>query len=210
MGLLCVSHWFFLNNLEKHMAGITKKQRALNLAKDSKNHRLAARNSLYTPSGKKRLPRKAELGRGWISHPFGFDDEAFEAGFFSDKSDKQDIAHLGLDFSTPNWEVDTKRGCVNAFYSERDLKVFWSDALELSMKILRDNPLDKPSDALDFLSNQLCADICAELDMDYCALLKYTAAILLKDKRVICDENMKLLLAFAQLTEERRPQENHF
>jgi hypothetical protein len=192
------------------MAGISKKQKALNLAKDAKNHRIAARNSLYTPTGRKRLPRKVELGRGWISHPFGFDDDVFEAGFFSDKADKQEIAHLGLDFSTPSWEVDTKRGCVNAFYSEKDLKVFWADALELSMKILRDNPLDKPSDELDFLSNQICADICAELDMDYCALLKHTAAILLKDKHVICEENMKLLLAFSQLTEERRTQESNY
>jgi hypothetical protein len=90
------------------------------------------------------------------------------------------------------------------------LKTFWSDALELSIRILRDTSLEAPSDELDFLSNQLCADICADLDLDYCALLKQTATILLKEKDTICDENMRLLKAFVRLDEQRRPQENTF
>jgi hypothetical protein len=205
LGLLCVSHLLFLTPLEKHMTGITKKQRALNSVKNSKNHRLAARNAQQS-----RRPRRIDLDRGWIVHPFGFDDDEFESGFFSGNKARQDIASIGTDFSGPNWEVDAKRGQVNAFYSEKDLKTFWSDALELSIRILRDTSLEAPSDELDFLSNQLCADICADLDLDYCALLKQTATILLKEKDTICDENMRLLKAFVRLDEQRRPQENTF
>lgn len=187
------------------MAGITKKQRALNAVQNTKDHRLVARKKQQL-----RRPRRIDLDRGWIMHPFGFDDEEFESGFFSSNKARQDIASIGTDFSGPNWEVDAKRGQVNAFYSEKDLKVFWSDALELSIRILRDTSLEAPSDELDFLSNQLCADICADLELDYCALLKQTATILLKEKDTICDENMRLLKAFVQLSEQRRPTENAY
>jgi hypothetical protein len=205
IGIVVCFSFVVLTTLEKHMPGISKKERALNTVRNAKNHRLAARNTQQS-----RRPRRIDLDRGWIVHPFGFDDEEFESGFFSSNKSRQDIASIGTDFSGPNWEIDAKRSQVNAFYSERDLKIFWSDALELSIRILRDTSLDTPSDELDFLSNQLCADICADLELDYCALLKQTATILLKEKDHICHENMRLLKAFVQLNEERRPQENTF